>query len=328
MMRLLALELTRLRWRRAVVVLLAGCALVTVVVFAGTAWSTRPVSAEELRQAQAQVDRDLEQGPYQREIRRCENHPDRYGVPDAELCRQRVGPQVDWYVSRNPLGLREAMHGPGLGVITLLMGLLMLVGTTFAGADWNSGSMSNQLLFEPRRLRVWLAKAVAVLLLALTTSAVLLAGFWGAMALLARSRGIDVRPEVPELIAGSTGRAVLVIGAAAVGAYAVTMLVRSTVFTLGAMFAVVVGATLLLALVGVSEAWFPNKNLGAVIWDGTVYYVEPPAACFGPGGPPDNALDCNGTARLGLWTGVRNLGVLLAAAVGLSMWSFRRRDVP
>jgi hypothetical protein len=239
-----------------------------------------------------------------------------------------MGPQVEWYVSRSELRPREALRGPGLGVITILMGLLMLVGTTFAGADWNSGSMSNQLLFEPRRSRVWLAKAGAVLVLALTTSAVLLATFWGGVALLVRSRGIDVRPEIPELIAASSGRAVLVIGAAAVGAYAVTMLVRSTVFTLGALFAVVVGATLLLALVGVSEAWFPNKNLGAVIWNGTSYYLDPPDACFRGNGIPPRGIDCSGTARLDLWTAVRNLGALLAGAAALSVWSFRRRDVP
>ncbi len=328
MIRLFVVELTRLRWRRAVAVLLAGAALVTIVVFAGTAWSTRPVSDAELRDAQAQVDRERESPQFQRQIRQCEKHPDRYGVRNADRCLTRMGPRVDWYVSRSELRLRDAMRGPGLGVITILMGLLMLVGTTFAGADWNSGSMSNQLLFEPRRSRVWLAKAAAVLALALTTSALLLAAFWGGIALLVRSRGIDVLPGVPELIAGSAGRAVLVIGAAAVGAYAVTMLVRSTVFTLGAMFAVVVGATLILALIGVSEAWFPNKNLAAVIWNGTTYYVEPPPACFqGPGRPPQE-LDCSGMSRLGLWTGVRNLGVLLAGAVALSMWSFRRRDVP
>ena len=39
---------------------------------------------------------------------------------------------------------------------------MLLLGTTFAGHDWNTGSMSNQLLFEPRRERVWLAKALAV----------------------------------------------------------------------------------------------------------------------------------------------------------------------
>ncbi len=36
---------------------------------------------------------------------------------------------------------------------------MVIAGCTFAGADWSSGSMTNQLLFEPRRGRVWLAKA-------------------------------------------------------------------------------------------------------------------------------------------------------------------------
>ncbi|MGZ5399493.1 MAG: hypothetical protein ACXWDL_13340 [Nocardioides sp.] len=328
MIRLLGVEVTRLRWRRAVVVLLAGCALVTVVVFAGTAWSTRPVSEADLREAQAQVDRDLASGGFQRDIERCKRRPARYGVGDATQCREMMGPQVEWYVSRAELRVGDAFRSSGLGVITILMGLLMLVGTTFAGADWNSGSMSNQLLFEPRRARIWLAKAAAVFAVAVLTSAALLGAFGGALGLLAQARDIEVPPGVTGWIVASSGRAALLIGAAAVGAYAITMLFRSTVFTLGAMFAVVVGATIVLALIGVSEAWFPNKNLGAVIWNGTRYYIDPPAICFQGDGRPPRGLDCNGFARLDLWTGVRNLGVLLAASVAVSVWSFRRRDVP
>lgn len=327
MKRLIGLELTRLRWRRAVVVLLAGCALVTVVIFAGTAWSTRPVSEDDLRQAQEQVERELAQPYMQREIARCERHPDRYGVPDASRCAERIGPHVEWYVGREELRAGVAFREAGLGVITILMGLLMLVGTTFAGADWNSGSMSNQLLFEPRRPRVWLAKAAAVFAVSVTTAAVLLAGFAGGLLLLARTRDLEVGPDVPDWMAASGGRAVLLIGAAAVGAYAVTMLVRSTVFTLGAMFAVVVGATLIMSLIGISEAWFPNKNLSAVIWNGAFYYIEPPSACFVDGRPPPG-LDCNGRERLVLWDATRNLGVLLLVAGAASVWSFRRRDVP
>lgn len=327
MIRLIGLELTRLRWRRAVVILLAGCTLVTVVIFAGTAWSTRPISDADLQRAQEQVDRELAQPYMQRQIRQCEKRPNRYGVGAPEQCAEQMGPQVEWYVGRDELRAGRAFRDAGLGVITILMGLLMLVGTTFAGADWNSGSMSNQLLFEPRRLRVWLAKAAAVFAVSITTSAVLLAGFAGGLLLLARSRGLEVPPEVPGWMAASSGRAVLLIGAAAVGAYAVTMLVRSTVFTLGAMFAVVVAATLVLALLGISEAWFPNKNLSAVIWDGARYYVQPPDACFMEGRAPQG-LDCNGRERLDLWEAVRNLGGLLGVAGAASLWSFRRRDVP
>ena len=39
---------------------------------------------------------------------------------------------------------------------------MVIAGCTFVGADWASGSMTNQLLFVPRRTRVWLAKAAAV----------------------------------------------------------------------------------------------------------------------------------------------------------------------
>lgn len=326
-MRLYLAELTRLRLRRAVVLLLLACALVTVVVFVGTAWNTRPVSEAELQQAQEQVERELEQPYFRRQLARCERNPDRFGAPSAAACAESMGPRVDWFLSRPQLRMGDALRGSGLGVITVLMGLLMLAGTTFAGADWNSGSMSNQLLFEPRRTRVWLAKAAAVLTMAVVSSAVLLGAFWGAMSLLAASRDITTRPEVADLILASSARAVLVIGAAAVGAYAVTMLFRSTVFTLGAMFAVVVGGAVVIALLGLSEAWFPNKNLGAVIWDGTRYYLEPPEVCFSSPSPPEG-VNCSEFGRLSLWQGARNLGVLLVATVAASLWSFRRRDVP
>jgi len=327
MIGVLRAELTRLRLRRAVVVLLAGCVLVTAVVFAGTAWSTRPLSEADLQHAQEQVDRELEQPYMKRQIERCERRPQRYGVADASACAQQVGPQVDWFLDRPQLRMDEALRSSGLGVITVLLGLLMLVGTTFAGADWNSGSMSNQLLFEPRRIRVWVAKGIAVFTLAAVTAALLLTGFWTAMGMLASSRDVVTPPEVNDLIVGSSFRAVLVIGAAALGAYAVTMLVRSTVFTLGAMFAVVVGATIVMAMLGISEAWFPNKNLGAVIWDGSRYYVNVPEVCFMPGAAPDG-VDCRQTRMLTLWDAARNLAVLLVVAVGASMWSFRHRDVP
>ena len=52
---LLGVELTRLRWRRAIRVLLSACFLVPAMFLAVTAWNTRPVSHHELQRAQQQV---------------------------------------------------------------------------------------------------------------------------------------------------------------------------------------------------------------------------------------------------------------------------------
>ena len=60
-------------------------------------------------------------------------------------------PQVEWYTNRPALDLDAQRRESGLAVVVVLTMLLVLVGTTFVGHDWNSGSMSNQLLFEPRR---------------------------------------------------------------------------------------------------------------------------------------------------------------------------------
>ncbi|MEJ7705780.1 MAG: hypothetical protein WKF82_00035 [Nocardioidaceae bacterium] len=42
--------------------------------------------------------------------------------------------------------------------------LAVLIGATFIGADYASGSLGTQLLFESSRSKVWVAKALAVVL--------------------------------------------------------------------------------------------------------------------------------------------------------------------
>ncbi len=162
MIRLLLVELTRLRWRRAVLVLVGTSILLPALIWVGIAWGTRPVSDSEMQHAQELVDQEVSTPRFQRELQRCERHPERYldqttGSTEQD-CLDAIGPQVDWYLTRSQLHLDDVVSGGLVPVVVIVTGLLMLVGTTFAGADWNSGSMSNQLLFEPRRLRVWWAK--------------------------------------------------------------------------------------------------------------------------------------------------------------------------
>lgn len=327
MIRLIGLELTRLRWRRAVKVLLIACLVVPAVVFVVTAWTTRPVSDADLQRAQEMVEREKEQPYYQRDIARCEKNPQRWGVTDAAECEQMMAPQVEWFLDRPQLEVAEVHRNQGLAVIVFLAGLLMLTATTFVGADWNSGSMSNQLLFEPRRLRIWAAKGLAVAVTAAATTAAVLAAFWGGVAALASSREVQTAAVVVDRIQGSSVRAVVFVAAAVLGAYAVTMLFRSTVFTLGALFAVAVVSGIVLATLGISEEWWPHTNVAAVIFDGASYYREVPELCFQRGAPPEG-LDCRQQGRVGLGQASVYLGSFLAVAVALSLASFRRRDVP
>ena len=60
MTRLLRVELTRLRWRRAVLLLLAMTVVLPTVVFGAIVWNTRPVSAAEQERVEQPVRTEAE----------------------------------------------------------------------------------------------------------------------------------------------------------------------------------------------------------------------------------------------------------------------------
>src|SRR6478735_10758949 len=129
---LLKVELTRLRWRRAVVALVAACVLVPAVIFAATAWNTRPVSAAERQQVQQMVDEQANDPYVVKEVRHCVARPHRYGVPPGAdvqaVCESRFVPTADGYYGRSPLRLHTEQHGSGIGVAIVLTVLLLILG--------------------------------------------------------------------------------------------------------------------------------------------------------------------------------------------------------
>jgi hypothetical protein len=331
-MRLLKVELTRLRWRRAVFVLLTVSVLLPALLWAGMAWNTRPVSDAEIREAKELVAQNAEMN--EQTLRECIANPDQFEVPPNEdpatFCSEIFGfGNEDYrnYLYRQPLDVGQEREGTGLAVISLLAALTMLVGTTFAGHDWNSGSMGNQLLFEPRRLRLWLAKAAAVFGTALVLSAVVLAAWWGAVWLLAESRDVQASGHQWGLVAASAARGAVLAAGAAVSGYALTMFFRSTVATLGVMFAVAVaGQAVFVAVLGESALrWVLPTNIAAFLLNGYDYY-DGSEGCVQLG---NGAVECGGgMSHISLAFGTTYLGLLLVAAIALSLWSFRRRDVP
>lgn len=336
MIALIRVELTRLRWRRAVLLLVAAAVLVPLVIMGTSVYNTRPFSDAEVADAQANVDSELAQPYVERELERCLERPRRYGVQDTEdvraTCESFVLPQLDWFLYREPLDLRDQQEEAGVGVIAVLAVLTMLLGATYVGHDWSSGSMSNQLLFEPRRLRIWTAKGIAVLGAGFVLAGAVLAAFWSGLWLVAEQRGIGPSNAVITDAYEMALVGALVAAFAGLGGYAATMLFRSTVATLGILFAVSVMAPLLISLIGFegNQNYLPQNNFLAVALDG----VE--IQDYGAGCADVQASEVEGnltgdegcTFSISRTEGTVYFGVILLAAAVPSALSFRRRDVP
>jgi ABC-2 type transport system permease protein len=330
MIQLMQVELTRLRWRRAVLSLTAAAVLIPAIVFAAVCWNTRPVSEADQQRVEQQIERDSQQPSVQRDLEQCISHPGQWGVrgrDDIEqACADQILPRAEWYAERAPLDLRlESREGSGVALIVVLGILMLLAGTTFVGHDWNSGSMSNQLLFEPRRSRVWTSKALIVLAYGLVVSGLVLTAYWTGMYAVASARDINLAPGEVSALYTQVLRGTLLAGGAAVGGYALTMLLRSTVATLGILFAVSIAAPLLLSLLAFPghQRLMPHNNGIALINDGITVTDFSDPECFD--GPAEGAGCVTTVTRR---DGAIFFGALLLVVGVPSLLLFRRRDVP
>lgn len=332
--RLLRVELTRLVRRRAVLVLLLVALVVPVVVGVAITIDTRPPSDAAIADAKQQLERDLADPAYAESLEQCLADPVNFGgIPSTDpaeierLCTEQTQPQLDWYLYSSSLDLaNEVTEGSGIALVAILGLLMMVLGTTFTGHDWASGSVSNQLLFEPRRLRVWGAKAIVVTGVALALSALVLTAYWFALDAVAASRDLPSGGAVLMDCLQMGWRGAGVVGAAALCGFALTMLFRSTVATLGILFGIALVGGIVLAVLGVSGRFDPALNTLAVVADGATYYVDAPC-------PPEAGLDLSGNTcseerTLTFASGAAYTGTAVGGAGVLSLLWFRRRDVP
>jgi hypothetical protein len=328
MSRLFRVELIRFLSRRAVLVVLALAVVIPVVIGIARVLDTRPPSADTLASAQAQADQEAKRKVYQRQYERCLDYPESQlgQVPqDVEkACNESMLPQPNWFFYWEPLDLaQEREEGSGLAVVIVLAILMMLAGTTFAGHDWASGSVSNQLLFEPRRPRVWAAKAAIVAGATALFAGVVVTAYWLLLGAVASSRDIDTGHGLLLDCLQSGWRGAGVAGAAALAGYALTMLFRSTVGALGVLLAASVAGGIVLAVVGIASIWNPGLNVAAVILDGATYYADAP--CPRGGGPAEY---CSVEKTLPISRALWFLGSGLVLFAAASIASFQRRDVP
>ncbi|MGB0100119.1 MAG: hypothetical protein WBP61_07535, partial [Nocardioides sp.] len=177
----------------------------------------------------------------------------------------------------------------------------------------------------------WTAKALAVTLVALVTATVVSTAYWLGLWLAIRSRDVPILDGAlaDSLLYGLRGAGFA--AAAALGGYALTMLFRSTVATIGVLFAVSIAGGVFIGLIGLGEQWQPQKNVAAIVKNGTQYFSDPPESCYaGPRGDqrPEPNSECDPYHDLSAWSGLGYYGAALVLVGGASVLSFRRRDVP
>jgi ABC-2 type transport system permease protein len=319
-MRLLGVELTRFVTRRAVVVVLLAALVLTVVMVAAAAYNTRSANGTETAAAERMMNRQdqLNEAEYQR----CLEDPEEYfgRSVEADGCGS-LRPALEWYLPRATLDLGAEVPGRGRLLLVSLAGMGVLVGAFFAGRDWTTGSMSTQLLHEPRRAKVWLTKALAVVVGATVAATLLLAVFWGSLAGFAQARGIDTTSEAWRLVAETSGRGLALVAAVALGGFALTMGLRHTVATLGLLFGyAVVGEGLAASLpFEKMSQWSLANNVLAWVHDGVE--VRDGSICSATVGA------CSPTYVLSAAHAAAYLGGLLLLAVAASLVTFLRRDV-
>jgi ABC-2 type transport system permease protein len=162
----------------------------------------------------------------------------------------------------------------------IFMMLGLLIGASFIGAEWQSGTFASLLTWEPRRQRVLGAKLTAAVIGLALLSTVLTSAFVGGAAVAANLRGTMDGTTV-HLMAQLGVMAVRVLGVVALFTLIGAALATFTRHTVGAV-AVMGGYLVLGELVGaIVSSWWRNHSLGAqvtaIIRGHYVYYVNPPS---------------------------------------------------
>lgn len=319
---LVRVELTRYRSRRLILLILAAATVLTALVAFKTAWDTRPPSASEIATANAAAEADGSRSDIKQQIALCEEDPASFLDPGAtaDQCGPSLRESANSYLPRERLNLTGTLKGNGIGLALLVIALLIIAAGTYAGSDWTSGSIRNQVLFEPRRSRVWAAKAAAVGIASGLAALILLAAFWGALFAIAVDRDVAHGSAVVSDVAWHVARAVALAAGAGMGVFALTTIFRNSMATVSVLFAFTIGGELLTYLLpfdGVAR-WSPSNIVFG--WLETRLEFFDTTGCANRG-------TCSQPVHIShLDAGLYLLALLLVAGA-VSWATFRKRDI-
>ena len=299
---LLSVELRRMLARRLVRVLAALALVGIAIAGVAVAVTSKPDGGPGLAVAQRQVE---EQRALCEEAMAANPQDFPPNVDSEEFCRENY--RVEFFYS-DPRFHLTALRDVFLGTAFILVVGGWLLGASFMGAEWHAGTLGTLLTWEPRRLRVFVAKlaaAAAVLfLLAMALQAMLGLVLAAAAAFRGTTEGADA-----EWLRSVSGVAVRVAGLTAMAGamgFAIATIGRNTAAALGVGFAyLAVVEGLVRGLRPQWSRWLIGDNAGVFL-------------AGEAGFPPVSRSPLGAGGVIAVYTAV----LLVAALV-----SFRERDV-
>lgn len=328
-MRLLAVEVRRLRARSLLVALVLVAVGIIGLVLAGAWMSARPLSPAQLEEAQRQYElaaADWEEHGEEM-IADCREQEEREeeltGIDQDFGCDTMTAPQEEWFIPQST-ELAETF-GTLLGGTAMLVVLVALVlGTTSTAAEMSTGSMSTWLTFVPQRLRVLSSKVGAAVVVAVPVAVLLLAVLITGLYVVHAAQGAlgDLDADVWADVAWTCLRiTVLSAVIAGVGA-ALGVLLRHTAAVLGVVVGwVLVVEGILGGLVPRLSPFLVRTGVAGVVNDGTSYWVNECEVTA------DGTM-CQGTeVFVSVGQSVLVVAVVTVLVLGVTAVVFRRRDV-
>jgi hypothetical protein len=230
------------------------------------------------------------------------------GMTMRSYCTQVISSQSVPSGEYSLSGLADTMRGTA--VILLVLGLV--IGASAVGADWQSGSMATLLAWEPRRIRVLLARTVVVGVTLFVLAILLQAALAGLLALVANTRGstIGTGGDFMHSVIGVILRVGVMTTILALVGVAISTVGRTTAASLGVVFVyLALVESLLHALIPRITPWLLSVN--------TVVFVDGRAQDVGDSHPV-HLTPAHSTGVV-----IAYAVILLAAAAAF----FRTRDV-
>ena len=290
MIRLLSSELLRARSRRLVKVLLIVGVLGTLVGVTIGAFHSHKITATSAQEA----------------MQRCLSDPTIGfgGMTKQRGCRESLDNYLPNAFDVNHIG--DLLRGTSINLIVIGW----LVGASLAGAEWAAGTMTTLLTWEPRRIRVLLAKLAAAIITVLVLTLALQLLLAGALWVLAATRGANIAdPGLWSGIFGSMFRVSALSAIAGVFGMAIAMYTRSVTAAMAS------GFIYLAVIEGLIRGYRPGLA-HYLIGDNAAAWVNGRPFRSGASGIPVTPVH-----------GAVVLLIYAAILVGAAALSFRGRDV-